>query len=230
MFGANYHRRGWKAFFLLLALFSGVVALFLGALRWSTRKYAEVVFDEEYFFLVQDCVSETAGAVAGQVYLSGGAGYLLGDDAVVLACYFSEEDAHFVQENMAGKGVETRIVRRASDPLSLEGDRAALSEQVRANARTADSCARMLFDAANGLERAELSQEEARTAVKGVRASLKGLRAANGEGDFAAWNALLLRAERRGAEIASGILFAKDLRYLQAELCFAVSEIAEVFS
>ena len=180
---------------------------------------------------MRDCQDTTASAVQGQVYFSGGAGYLLdGGNAVVLACYFTERDAQFVQRTLSEKGIETRIELRQAGRLSLHRKLTKEAGRVLANADTADVCARILFDTANGLERTELSQEEARAAVKGVVQSLKGLREENAGKAFERWNLLLTRAERRGKEIASGILFAKDLRYLQVELCLAVAGAEGYFS
>lgn len=221
-------RRG-KLFLAVVALFAVCLCFFLAVFWWNGREYAEVTFEEEYFLLVRDCETTTASAIKGQVYHSGGAGYLIGEDTVVVACYFSRNDAEFVQGVMHGKGVETRILEYAPKVLYLEGDRASEAERIAANAKTADTCARILFDTANGLERSTLSQEEARRAVRGVVSSLKGLREGNEGGAYGRWNNALQQAERRGAEITSGLLFAKDLRYLQVELCVAVSKIAELF-
>ncbi len=212
-----------------LALFLGVICVLAGIFWWNGREEATLEQDREYFLLVRDCTGETAAAVAGQVYFSGGAGYLLGNE-VVIACYFSERDAAFVQSGMAERGVETRLRRIAPSVCILHGDAAGEAARIRSNAETADSCARILFDAANGLERTDLSQETARAAVEGVVSSLAGLRKGNAGKVYGEWNARLLSAGRRGREIASGILFAKDLRYLQVDLCLAVSSLSEYFA
>lgn len=200
------------------------------AFWWSGREYARVTFDEEYYFLVRDCESATAAAVAGQAYFSGGAGYLIEDDtAVVLACYYKESSANQVRENLETKGVETRILTLVPADLVLSGEIAAYKARIGANAETADSCARLLYDTANGLERTELSQEEARAALRGIVKSLKGLCMENGEAHFEQWNNLLRASARRGTEIAEGIIFAKDIRYMQVELCLAVVDIGNYF-
>ena len=218
-------------FFAVLGAFAFTVCLFLGLFWWYGRDYALVSPDKTYYFLVRDCEDTTASAVAGQIYLQGGAGYLLetaGESAVVLSCYFSERDAERVKTTMDEKGVETRVLVLSTEDFSLDGSAAALKSAVSANINTAESCARILYDAANGLERTELSQEEARAAVRGVVKSLKGLRIGNGE-NFAQWNYALTQAERRGTEIAEGILFAKDLRYLQVQLCLDIVRADEYF-
>lgn len=221
-------KRSAATFFAVLAVFFVTVCLLVGTLWWYGRNETGVDLGREYYFLVQDCEDTTASAVAGQVYLAGGAGYLLGD-AVVLSCYFARQDAERVQSSLKEKGVETRILALSSERLSLHGRDAALGASVRSNLETAETCARVLFDTANGLERASLSQESARAAVKGAVTTLSGLERSNEAKLFDRWNAALREMERRGTEIASGILFAKDLRYLQTELLLAVVHADDYF-
>ena len=95
---------------------------------------------------------------------------------------------------------------------------------------TVDSIAHILYDTANGLERSELSQKQAKAALGGVVSSLKGLIEANSGNLFALWNAGLKEAERKGMELSGGILFAKDLRYLQTMLCDKSVNVAKYFS
>ena len=66
--------------------------------------------------------------------------------------------------------------------------------------------------------------------MRGAVKALKGLRGGNAEKLFALWNAELSAAERRGTEIADGILYAKDIRGLQAELCLAIVNAGAYFS
>lgn len=220
-------------FLCVLAMFLFVVALFAGVFFCQGRKSVRVWEEREYYFLVRDCEAATASAVAGQVYLSGGAGYLMetdGQSCVVLAGYFRLSDAERVQSSMEEKAIETRILSLSTASFVLEGEAAEEKTRVEGNLETAETCARILFDAANGLERTSLSQEEARAALRGAMKSLKGLREGNAAGLYSRWNAELSAAERRGAETAEGILFAKDLRYLQVWLLLSVVNAEEYFS
>lgn len=219
------------SFFAVIGVFLLTVSLFIGVFFWYGRAYAPLSLEKEYYFLVKDCEDATASAVAGQVYLRGGAGYLLetdGKSAVVLACYFHLSDAERVRSSMSEKDVETRILTLKTKDFSLDGGAAGKKNAVCSNVETAETCARILYNAANGLERAEMTQEEARAAVRGAVGSLKGLRIGNGD-SFELWNAKLASCERRGTEIAEGILFSKDLRYLQVEICLAIVNADEYF-
>ncbi len=221
-----------RYFFAVIAVFTAIVFAFIGIVVHGGRQYARVAFPQKYWLLVRDCEESTSAAIIVNTYLSGGAGYLIGSgnaQAVVLACYYSEVSVQSVQRTLDAKGVETRYFQLKPKDLTLNGKSVSQKSLVSANASTVDSCARILYDAANGLERASVSQEEARSAVRGVVGSLKGLREGNGGKTFDRWNAALYSAERKGTEIASGILFAKDLRYMQVQLCYAVGHIRDYF-
>lgn len=212
-------------FVAVLGVFLFTVCLFVGLFWWYGRDYARVSLDRKYYFLVRDCEDTTASAVSGQVYLSGGAGYLWesgGESAVVLSCYFKITDGERVREMMREKGVETRLLALKTEDFRLDGEKAKFRESVGENVETVETCAKILYETANGLERTNTSQSEARAAVKGVVNSLKGLRQSNADDFFALWNHRLQEAQRRGTEIAEGIAFAKDLRYLQIELCMDI--------
>ena len=111
----------------------------------------------------------------------------------------------------------------------MKGKSVAARDRIVANAETADSLARLLYYTANGLEQAKLSQAEARSALVGAVSSLGGLIADNGDGVFSLWNTALKEAHRRGVELAEGLLFQKDIRYLQTLLCDRIVNIAEYF-
>lgn len=207
----------------------GLTTLFI---LWCGREYACVSIGKTYYFLARDCEEATAASVTAQVYLSGGAGYLLekdGESSVVLACYYKQTSADAVCRNMIQRGVDTRVLAYDTTDFGLEGSDAAYAQKIVQNAGTVDTNARILFDVANGLERSEISQEEARTAVRGVVSSLGGLRTGNDAEIFGYWNNFLYSAERRGRELAEGILFAKDLRYLQVTLCFGILNAENYF-
>lgn len=219
-------RRDPATFCAVLAVFLFAACLFAGIFR---RYGAEtrVGIGKTYYFLERACEEATASAVAGTVYASGGAGYVLGD-SVVISCYFREQDARSVQTTLSEKGVEATVSERAAEELYLRAD-GDTARRVAANAETVDTFAHILYDTANGLERAEIGQEEARAAVGGVVRAMRGLREGNGGEIYGAWNLRLLKEEEQGRELAEGILFARDLRLLQVELCLSVVEIGDYF-
>lgn len=228
----SFHFRRRKGAIAAVGLFAVLLCLFVGYLFWCGKDYARVQFSQEYWLLVRECEDTTASAIVGESYVLGGAGNLIevnGARVVALACYYTEREAKTVQRSMDGKGVATQIIPLSPEDLELRGDSVSAEKRILANTATADECARILYDTANGLERAECSQEEARAALKGVLSSLKGLQEGNGEEVFSLWNAALESVQRRGEETVHGILFARDLRYLQVQLCITVTNVKNYF-
>lgn len=212
----------WAALLFAAAL----MLVFSAAAWWHARACARVSPGYEYFLLVRPCEEATSAAVIGESYSAGGAGLAFGTDGVVLACYFSRAEAERIRERMYADGTETEVVRIASAEFFLYGAAAEARALAGANFATADSVARMLYNAANGLERSEIGQAEAAAALAGAAASLRGLREGNGA-LFSEWNAALYRAEKAAREGAAGIVFAKDVRRIQAELCMLIASAGE---
>ena len=222
-------RHGGTVFVAALLIFIAALSFFVGAFEWNGKSTVRLALT--YHFLVVRCESATVGAVAGEAYLAGGAGYLLeNENLVVLAGYYRKEDAAYVGDTMSANGVEVSILTRPLDDFSTGREHAAERAAVAGNLKTLDAVSRLLFDAANGLERGSMSQEEARTAVRGAADSLKGLAEGNGGEYFGLWNVELLRGQRRARELSSGLMFAKDLRYLQVSLLFTILRAPAYFS
>lgn len=226
MYVRSPHRR--TAFWIAFVLFCLLVAAFLAALVFSGAPFAAIDISRRYFFLVRTCEETTSAAVAGESYRAGGAG-VIWEGNVVLACYYTEADAIRVQGAMQDRGVETEISIRRAARFRLGGSAAEMRMLVRANADTADSCARILYDTANELQKTGITQEGARAAVRGVKEALSGLIAANTDRAFERWNAFLDGFCRDAEEVCRGILFAKDVRALQVKLCAALASFGEYF-
>ncbi len=219
-------RRG--GMFAVLVLFAVFLFVFVGVVRAAGRNEVTLSLDKTYYFVVRPCEDSTSAAVVGQVLGAGGAGFLMGK-GVVVACYYLASDAERVQGLLREQGVETDVLVKSAEGVLLAGERANAAPRIQANAELVDTCARMLFCAANELQRGASSQEEARAAVRGVADAVKGLRMGNTGEVFDAWNAALWHSETACKELAEGILFAKDLRYLQTELISRVLDLDAYF-
>ena len=71
---------------------------------------------------------------------------------------------------------------------------------------------------------------EAKAAARGAASSLAGLAEGNAGAFFDRWNAELLAAKRSCKEIEGGLVFAKDLRRIQAQLLCALVGLGAYFS
>ncbi len=214
----------------VVCIFAVLLALFIGLAVGAKKRQQAVDFEADYYFLIEKCEDSTAAAVAGRVHSSGGAGYLFrGGKAVIVACYYTVQDAERVRDAMLERGADVEIAPLSAQKFYLSGENAAYAAHVAANAETAESCARLLYDVANGLERAQMGQTEARDAVRGAAGSLAGLRKSNGGAFYDRWNAELASAERECREISDGIAFAKEVRRVQAQLLCALVGLEEYF-
>lgn len=219
-----------SVFALGVFVFIAAIVFCIAAVAVGGQSFARVSFSKSYYFLIKSCEETSVVAVSGDVYAAGGAGYYMeGENAVAIACYFKETSAQSVQRNLESKGTETELIKREAEDLVLRGKKSEYKGQIESNLETVDQLAHILYDTANGLERSELTQKQAKTSVEGVAASLKGLRDGNEDEFFSGWNMGLLEAERRAKELAQGLLFAKDLRYLQAMLCDKTVRMANYF-
>ena len=207
-----------KGLIISVLAFIACLAIFLVLVFYTGRARADVTLDLKYYFLVRDCDDSTSAAVVGEVYSAGGAGYLDGE-SVILACYDAKADARRVCSLMEQKGETVHVTERELKSLTLRGDRARYGEKVKENAETAKSVARLLYDTANGLETGTLSQSLAKANVKGAADALNGLIARNGDKIFEAWNRTLYAVAADLRDVTGGLLFAKDVRYVQISLC-----------
>ena len=125
---------------------------------------------------------------------------------------------------MERAGEEVTVLARSFEKLTLRGDKVGLKETLLGGISTVDSTARLLYDTANGLETGRLTQTAAKANIRGAADALDGLIAANGPA-LAAWNSRLYEVSRRARENAAGILFAKDVRFLQAALLCSLLDL-----
>ncbi len=225
------NRYGGTVFVTAVLLFMIILSLFVGIFEWNGGSKAEIDLAYDYYLLVRDCSVSTAGAVAGESYAAGGAGYLLEqENVVVLACYYSEAEANSVSQAMLKSGIETRLVNRRFQPFTLLKEAAEERKNIEAEADTVQACGKVFYDLANGLERGELTQAQARASAEGAASALGGLVKTGEKQCYALWNAALGRWKRRARELSEGILFAKDLRYLQVEICLSLAQLCDFFA
>ncbi len=208
--------------------FLACVAVFIVLVVYAGRARTDVALDLEYYFLVRNCSDSTSAAVVGEVYSSGGAGYLDGD-SVILACYYTRADARRVCSLMEQKGEAVYVSVRSLKSITLRGKDAAYGDEVKQNVDTAASVAHLLYDTANGLETGKLSQSSAKTNLKGAADALNGLISCNDDSFFDAWNRKLYSAAAAIGAKKGEILFSKDVRYLQVSLCCALLELGSCF-
>ncbi len=226
----KYRRRGhgYRLLFSVLLFLASTLVL-CAVFYLTSLDRATVSGTRQYYLLARVCEDTTASAVAGEVYHAGGAGYetaIEGKSVIVLAGYPDLHSATRVQNTLSEMGTETELFPVACAPFSLIGNQAKEAETISAHLRTLDSCINLLYDTANGLERGNLSQKEGKSALDGVRRALSGLQE---NSPSQRWKQALERYVRKSEELASGLVFSKDLRNLQVQLCLLNVRAKEYF-
>ncbi len=219
------YRLGSKGLFVSIAAFLLCIAVFVVLVIFTGRARADVDTELDCYFLVRNCDDSTSAAVVGEVYSAGGAGYLYGD-SVIIACYYTKADARRVCSLLEGRGESVGILARSFEKLTLRGGDTEHKEEILGSIETAKSAARLLYDTANGLETGSLSQVSAKANVEGAADALEGV-AASDPSLLDRWDCVLYDVIRNAREKSRGILFSKDVRFLQVSLCCAVLNIGQ---
>lgn len=207
----------------------GVLFLFLcsyiGAIAARSKKFT---VDKTFYFLAEEA-GESVAVFAQSVYNGGGAGYPYeaeGKYYSVLAAYNDLQAVQSVAETMEAKGKETSILTVTVGTFYFT-TRTLIEEAEKTEGvvTTILQCADVLYAAANRLERGEYGQAEGRACVAGISAALGGI-----EGMLEQAEELLLVAREKCDEIETGVVYAKDLRYLQIELIGGIAALQKYFS
>lgn len=217
-----------KDLIISVIAFAVCLAVFLVLVIYTGRPREEVDLGLEYYFLVRDCEESTSAAVVQEVYSYGGAGYLDGEN-VILACYYLKSDARRVCSLMEQRGESVYVQSRALKSITLRGESVKFRDEISANAQTAESVARLLYETANGLETGSLSQALAKNNLKGAADALNGLISLNVDPFFEKWNRELYSSASAIRTGAGTLLFSKDVRYLQVELCLSLLSMDSCF-
>jgi hypothetical protein len=197
---------------------------YIGAIAARTKKFT---VDKTFYFLAEEA-GESVSVFAQSVYNSGGAGYPYeadGKSYSVLAAYNALEEAQTVADTMAAKGRETTVLPVTVGTFYFTTRAlAAEAEETEGVVTTVLQCADVLYSAANKLETGEYAQTEGRACIEGISLALNGLREEGSAGE------LLVCGREKCAEIASGVVYAKDLRYLQIELIGGIIDLQKIYS
>lgn len=181
----------------------------------------------EYYLLVRTCEESTSAAVVGDVSSCGGVGIVYDDEFVVISCYFQKQDALTVQGTLLDCA-KTDIVVLKSNRIQIQKKDKERASEIFSYLQTADVCARLLFDTANGLSKTEYTQEVAKARLHSIETVLSSLSNLPEEIGVR-WNSALHKIKENTSAVSQGIVFAKDVRSLQAQLCIVISQASDLF-
>jgi hypothetical protein len=156
----------------------------------------------------------------------GGAGYIVkcGDKYyITIACYYDEEDAQSVCENLKGKLYSCDVLEVEVKNLSVSGNAKNNANKYSGNLTTLHSLSKICYLAANGIDSGEYDQTKAKGALDGVMRSLNGLLADNVSNPFTSELARLI-AECEDVYYG-GYVYSRDVRKVQVAITDCIANI-----
>ena len=189
-----------------------------------------ITLEKSFYFLVSK--STHVQASAQEIVQSGGAGYLLlqGErQYVAYSVYLSKTDGLKVQANVSSLGESVALVEKRAEKLYLK------SAAQRANIEKIQGAFNSLYGLLEVLddEIARLSsggtQESSKTVLEVLKKQFSFLGAAYKK-VFPAFSKVCEKATEDLFVILSDVIFARDLRYLQCELCDSYVQLTAAFS
>lgn len=205
------------------------VALFVGfglvSCFFARKRTVEINVDKTFYFLVD--TSSHVQASTHEVQLVGGAGYLLqGEQGSVVAfsVYVNETDAMRAQELLFQTGVDANTVKIQSGNLKIKrGDREKAKRlQGAFESLYGNIC--VLEKEIARLENGATQQSSARI-LDTIARNLEFLAKTYAD-DYAEYAKLCLDTAKALKEEKQGIIYVKDLRYLQCVLCVSYRDLA----
>ena len=211
-------------FFVSVTLITAVtVAVIICAFSCSGRT---LDFEAEYYFVcysVEDN-SLSASSVSGAVNSYGGAGYVFeyqNNYYVTVACYYDEKAADKVRFQLLRRGLDCEVLKVERKEYYLRKGDKSREKLYLGNLTTLNSLSCLSYEAANGLDRGELSQSGAKSVLADIKSGLKGLKNANLDNCFSGE----LRRLIAECDAIEGFIFSKDMRRLQIAIIDTVINI-----
>lgn len=224
-----------KTSFRKFSLFAGILSVLFvagGLLCAGAVKTACVVdCSRTFYFLVSEEMGADAAAEAGA--LGGGAGYVMereGREYAVLSCYFSLSDAQSVQDRLSDADVAVAVRAEEGGKLYLTGfSEKKNAERLKGCFSTLGSCIRILYELSAAADEG-MPQETLKDILGDVGGVLSRLAKENPDGIFSDLSACAASASEEIGRMSEGIVFAKDLRYMQVRLSDDYLRLADKFS
>lgn len=216
-----------SAITLLLAVL--IFAVVFSAQKFS--RYEKINFNKSLFLLgyPKSSDEEYMAVIASSVYISGGAGYVFNTDKaskVIISCYYNENEATLISENLKKRGVENEILSYKIENLILKSHQdKRVKKLIESNLQVAFTCSQALYEIANKVDRGEYTQREARQVIGDVNKVLTGIYNSDiNEKSLISSSCkemvyLLEKSLSRTNEILNSIIYSKDIRYVS--ICLA---------
>lgn len=188
----------------------------------------KIQFETEYYFVCYTIRDNalSADAISDTVSSYGGAGYVLeydGNYYVTVACYYTENEANRVRQNLLKRGLNCSVLCIETDFYLIQSLGSQKKEQLYlGNLNTLYSLSELCYKCANGLDTGEYNQNSAKSVLNDVMSGLHGLKEANTENCF--WGEIR-RLIAECEAVSEGFIYSKDMRKLQIAIADTIINI-----
>lgn len=184
-------------------------------------------FDATFYYVCYDSPPDDSSivSVSNLVHSYGGAGYIASfnnKSYVVVSCYYSNEDATAVCNQLNRKGLSCGVVKAEVPERKLLGSAKSNMEKYVGNFNTLYSISKSCYNLANSVDKFEVGQQGAKSVLGEIKTALKGLAGSNGQ------NCFIKELEYLIAEcedISYGYVFSYDIRRLQIAVCDSIVNV-----
>ena len=238
-FGKDFGKKAKRFFGGAIAALAAVFIAGAFLFARQTKNAEEIVLNKRFYFLAS--AGENVQSCLAEAYLAGGAGIEMQTDSrayAVYACYTGENGkslAEAAQATIGGRGGngKTKIIPQTRRALYLKTSaQKQRKNEISGVLNTLDECADVLYLSAREAERGEAGQATLKETAKSTAMALSYLSKHAGNADEAAKRcaAACGRISEELKEIAAGIVYARDLRRAQIEICFAYLDFSGAYS
>ena len=221
---AVFFRKKITIILVVVFFFSG-----LGVFVFARRRMVEIDVGKDFYFLVD--TSSHVQASTHEVQLVGGAGYLLqtqGEVAVAFSVYVSERDATRAKDLLKQTGNKADIVKLVSGNLYLPRKDKEKMQALKGAFESLYGNICVLEQEIARLENGATQQSSARLLAV-LERNLVYLAKEYGK-DYAEYATFCLQTAKAINERRSGIIYAKDLRYLQCVACVSYGDLVKNYN
>lgn len=199
----------------------------------------EIALNKRFYFLVTS--GENVQTCLAEAYLWGGAGIEMqagNRTYAVYACYTGENGkslAEAAQAAIGKRGVaeKAEIISQTRRALYLKTSaQKRRKNEISGVLNTLDECADVLYLSAKEAEQGQTGQIALKDTAKSAAMALSYLSKHSGEADVAAKRCATAcgRISEELKKIAAGIVYARDLRRAQIEICLAYLDFSGAYS
>ena len=221
----------WKKIARIVAGVLSVSFTFSALFYAKTLENAQAVGEERnFYFLVSD--GRSVEVSTQMIELQGGAGYSLSYDSgeyAAYSVYFTEDESRAAQSSVVQTGDNAEIVVVKSAPLYLKTPKqkncAAL---IKGAFESLFGCMQVLNGETKRLEKGA-TQESSKRILQTLARQFSFLGKTYAEA-VAGYKETCENAEKRLLEMASDVVYTKDLRHLLCELSIAYAHLSKNFS